>query len=213
MTAFVQVSSGRCLRVFNTGTLVTAVAWNPNPNTPVILAAVEEYVLIIDPELAQGEIAENVKQLLKLKRGKVQVKEGKKAPFSQWVNPGGANNIDKSITLAISFSSTVKQMVWHHKGDYFSTVAPEGAKNAAAIHQLSQQRTQNPFRRSKGPIQAAVFHPSKPFFFVASQRFVRVYDLVKQKLLKKVHQPHHLHDMHVPILILRTFSLNQRASG
>jgi hypothetical protein len=72
-----QVSSGRCLRVYNTGTLVTTVAWNPNPNTPVILAAVEEHVLILDSGVARGEIAQNVQELLNLKRGKVRVKEGK----------------------------------------------------------------------------------------------------------------------------------------
>lgn len=80
----------------------------------------------------------------------------------------------------------MKQIAWHHKGDYFSTVAPEGDKNGVSIHQLSQQRTQYPFRRSKGQVQCAVFHPSKPIFFVASQRFIRVYDLLKQKLLTKV---------------------------
>jgi ribosome biogenesis protein ERB1 len=85
------------------------------------------------------------------------------------------------------FLKTVKQIAWHHKGDYFSTVAPEGDKNGVSIHQLSQQRTQYPFRRAKGQVQAAVFHPSKPIFFVASQRFIRVYDLLKQKLLTKVH--------------------------
>lgn len=71
-----QVSSGRCLRVYNTGTLVTTVAWNPNPNTPVILAAVEEHVLILDSGVARGEIAQNVQELLNLKRGKVRVREG-----------------------------------------------------------------------------------------------------------------------------------------
>lgn len=181
-----EVSSGRCLRVYNTGTLVTTVAWNPNPNTPVILAAVEEHVLILDSGVARGEIAQNVQELLNLKRGKVRVKEGKTGPFSQWTRPAGVNGIDKDVKLGLAFQKTVKQIAWHHKGDYFSTVAPEGDKNGVSIHQLSQQRTQYPFRRSKGQVQCAVFHPSKPIFFVASQRFIRVYDLLKQKLLTKL---------------------------
>jgi ribosome biogenesis protein ERB1 len=107
------------------------------------------------------------------------------------VKPGGSNNIDKGIKLGILFAKTVKQISWHHKGDYFSAVAPDGEKHALSIHQLSQQRTQYPFRRTKeGQVQAAVFHPSKPIFFVATQRFVRVYNLVKQKLLTKVRLPH-----------------------
>jgi len=182
-----EVSSGRCLRVWNTGTLVTALAWNPNPKTPVVIAAVEDHILLLDPGVSRDETAQNIKELLMLKRGQVKLKEGRKEPFSQWVKPGGSNNIDKGIKLGILFAKTVKQISWHHKGDYFSAVAPDGEKHALSIHQLSQQRTQYPFRRTKeGQVQAAVFHPSKPIFFVATQRFVRVYNLVKQKLLTKL---------------------------
>ncbi|CAG8849838.1 24215_t:CDS:2, partial [Racocetra persica] len=41
-----------------------------------------------------------------------------------------------------------------------------------------------PFRRSRGLVQRVMFHPIKPLFFVATQRFVRIYNLVKQELIK-----------------------------
>lgn len=52
------------------------------------------------------------------------------------------------------------------------------------IHQLSKHRTQNPFSKSKGLVQQVLFHPNKPFLFVATQRYVRVYNLIRQELHK-----------------------------
>ncbi len=41
------------------------------------------------------------------------------------------------------------------------------------MHQLSKRASQNPFRKNKGLVQRVAFHPSKPFFFVATQNHVR----------------------------------------
>ena len=38
----------------------------------------------------------------------------------------------------------------------------------------------------RGQVQAVCFHPNKPFFFVASQKHVRVYHLMKQVMVKKL---------------------------
>lgn len=54
------------------------------------------------------------------------------------------------------------------------------------IHQASKRWSQAPFRRSKGQVQRVLFHPLRPFFFVATQRFVRIYHLLKQELTKKL---------------------------
>lgn len=54
------------------------------------------------------------------------------------------------------------------------------------IHQLSTRRSQNPFRRNKGLVQCVSFHPIRPYFFVATQRNVRIYNLVKQEMTKKL---------------------------
>merc|ERR1712093_887895 len=43
-----------------------------------------------------------------------------------------------------------------------------------------------PFRKLKGQIQAAAFHPNKPLLYVASQKSVRVFDLQQQACLKQL---------------------------
>jgi hypothetical protein len=35
------------------------------------------------------------------------------------------------------------------------------------IHQLSRRHSQAPFKKVKGAIQLVLFHPTKPYFFVA----------------------------------------------
>jgi ribosome biogenesis protein ERB1 len=52
------------------------------------------------------------------------------------------------------------------------------------IHQLSRHATQAPFKKTSGTVQRVCFHPLKPYFFAATQRYVRLYDLAGQKLIK-----------------------------
>lgn len=54
------------------------------------------------------------------------------------------------------------------------------------VHQLSRRRSQNPFRRGRGAVQCVCFHPLRPYFLVATQRCVRIYNLLKQELSKKL---------------------------
>ena len=51
---------------------------------------------------------------------------------------------------------------------------------AVLVHQLSRFATQNPFRKNRGRVVRVAFHPAKPFFFVATQNAVRIYNLAKQ---------------------------------
>ncbi|MEQ2208704.1 hypothetical protein XENOCAPTIV_012179, partial [Xenoophorus captivus] len=81
----------------------------------------------------------------------------------------------------------VHQVTWHSKGDYLASVMPDHSSHLQVfIHQLSRRRSQNPFRRNKGLVQAVSFHPIRPYFFVATQRSVRIYNLVKQEMTKKL---------------------------
>eukprot|EP01126_Amoeba_proteus_P000152 TRINITY_DN10061_c0_g1_i3.p1 TRINITY_DN10061_c0_g1~~TRINITY_DN10061_c0_g1_i3.p1 ORF type:complete len:223 (-),score=35.92 TRINITY_DN10061_c0_g1_i3:250-918(-) len=80
----------------------------------------------------------------------------------------------------------LKSVSWHYKGDYFATVCPDANTQAVYIHQLSKQQTQNPFKKSKGQIQSVLFHPCKPYFFVATQKHVRIYNLAAQVMIKKL---------------------------
>ena len=83
-------------------------------------------------------------------------------------------------------SDSVMKVTWHRKGDYLATLTHGGAKKKAVIiHQVSTQSSRAPFSKDVS-IQAIRFHPSKPFFFVASQTNIRVYNLQRQTLVKKL---------------------------
>lgn len=77
--------------------------------------------------------------------------------------------------------------MWHAKGDYLASVMPDNTSHLQVyIHQLSRRRSQNPFSRNKGLVQCISFHPIRPYFFVATQRSIRIYNLVKQEMTKKL---------------------------
>lgn len=61
-----------------------------------------------------------------------------------------------------------------------------GNTQAVLVHQLSKHTTQNPFRKNRGRVVRVLFHPLKPFLFVATQNHVRVYNLAQQALAKKL---------------------------
>lgn len=88
----------------------------------------------------------------------------------------------------------------------------EGGNRSVVIHQVSTRHSQIPFAKPKGLVQCILFHPVRPFLFVAvsyflalitclfffirfiillifqfqTQKNVRIYDLVKQELFKKL---------------------------
>ncbi|KAI9510437.1 BOP1NT-domain-containing protein [Russula earlei] len=104
----------------------------------------------------------------------------------KWVNLPPAPTLDGPLlSLELPPSSGLfKHITWHHKGDYFATVSSGGGQGGVWIHQVSRRHSQAPFKKVKGSVQLVSFHPSKPNFFVATQRYVRIYDLMEQKLLK-----------------------------
>lgn len=71
------------------------------------------------------------------------------------------------IRIILNHFKTVNQVTWHGKGDYFATVMPDGQNRSVLINQLSKRRSQLPFNKSKGIIQHVLFHPIKPYLFVA----------------------------------------------
>ncbi|TYJ51661.1 ribosome biogenesis protein ERB1 [Cryptococcus floricola] len=101
----------------------------------------------------------------------------------KWSRPGEKER-ERGVLVYVEVPGTVKQVTWHRKGDYFATVASEAANKSVLIHQLSRHATQSPFRKTPGAIQRVAFHPTKPHFFAATQRYIRLYDLAGQKLIR-----------------------------
>lgn len=54
------------------------------------------------------------------------------------------------------------------------------------MHQLSKRLSHRiPFKLHGLPV-SSVFHPTRSVFFISTKKNIRVYDLVKQKLIKKL---------------------------
>ncbi|VDK45946.1 unnamed protein product [Anisakis simplex] len=89
-------------------------------------------------------------------------------------------------TVIVHLPHSANRVVWHAKGDYFATFAPTNSPDAIHIHQLSKCKSQAPFKKMKGTITGVLFHPREPLLFVMTQRHIRIYDLAKCQLKKKI---------------------------
>uniref|UniRef100_A0A8B9Q6F1 Ribosome biogenesis protein BOP1 n=2 Tax=Apteryx owenii TaxID=8824 RepID=A0A8B9Q6F1_APTOW len=178
---FWEVSTARCMKTLPLAGVVKSISWNPNPTICLVAIAVEQSVLLVNPSLGDKLLYGATDQLLE---SYVAPEEERVQPV-QWV-AATTEEHGKGIRLVVQHSRPVKQVTWHGKGDYFASVLADNSNMQVLIHQTSKRWSQNPFRKSKGLVQCVLFHPIRPYFFVATQRYVRVYNLLKQELTKKL---------------------------
>ncbi|KAK9481129.1 NUC169 domain-containing protein [Lipomyces japonicus] len=167
---------------------VQSVEWNPIQSSGILAVSVGEKIYLCLPPIFD-QATENVgNELLTSGWGyaaqnNTATENINKDPLCKWMRPS-SKIASQAVDCVILCRKTVKQISWHRRGDYFTSVSPEGANMAVLVHQLSKHNTQSPFRKSKGIIQKAQFHPFKPMLYVATQRYVRIYDLSTQSLTK-----------------------------
>ncbi|XP_043546883.1 ribosome biogenesis protein bop1 [Chiloscyllium plagiosum] len=178
---FWEVCTGRCLRTIEVEGVVRSIAWNPNPVQCLVALTVEHSVIIVNPCLGDKLLYNATDQLV----ASFEKPEEEPVQPVEWTAADG-DAFDKGYRLIIKHNKLVKQVTWHGKGDYLATVVPDNGNAQVLIHQLSKRRSQNPFRKNKGMVQCVLFHPIRPFFFVATQRYIRIYNLLKQELSKKL---------------------------
>ncbi|XP_036372187.1 ribosome biogenesis protein bop1 [Megalops cyprinoides] len=178
---FWEVSTARCMKTVEVGGAVKSIAWNPNPAISLVAVCFDQSMLVLNPGLGDKLVCSTTDQLIS---SYVEPEEERPQPV-QWVTPEGKDH-EKGIRLIINHPKAVRQVTWHGKGDYLASVMPDNSNTQVLIHQVSKRRTQNPFRKNKGLVQCVSFHPIRPYFFVATQRYVRVYNLIKQELTKKL---------------------------
>ncbi|CAI6551438.1 Erb1p [Saccharomyces cerevisiae] len=189
---------------------IECIEWNPDANNGILAVAVGENIHLIVPPIFGYDIENNGKTKIEdgfgydtfgtVKKSNLEVNENGdgdedgenesaknavKKQVAQWNKPS-QKQLEKDICITISCKKTVKKLSWHRKGDYFVTVQPDSGNTSVLIHQVSKHLTQSPFKKSKGIIMDAKFHPFKPQLFVCSQRYVRIYDLSQQILVKKL---------------------------
>ncbi|KAL0093340.1 NUC169 domain-containing protein [Phycomyces blakesleeanus] len=179
-----EVSTGRCLFLWNFDAVIHSIAWNTNADMWLFAVSIGEgeVLLIAPPKLCSPEQMMTVDVFVK--GGFANVNDEEKSKAVSWTRPTDDEEEKYGYKVRLVHTQAVKQVTWHRKGDYFATVAPDAKNFAVLIHQTTKHSTQTPFKRLKGLIQKVAFHPIKPIFFVATQIYVRVYDLMRQELVK-----------------------------
>ncbi|XP_017471482.1 PREDICTED: ribosome biogenesis protein BOP1 homolog [Rhagoletis zephyria] len=180
-----EIVTGRCIRTIETDEVVRCVAWCPNAKLSIIAVASGNKLLLINPKVGDKMLVKKTDDLL-AEAPKIDTMESERIKTAVQWSVAEKEEQEKGVRLVITHFKPIQQVTWHGRGDYVATVMPEGANRSALIHQLSKRRSQIPFSKSKGLIQCVLFHPIKPCLFVATQHNVRIYDLVKQELIKKL---------------------------
>ncbi|XP_068145440.1 ribosome biogenesis protein BOP1 homolog [Drosophila tropicalis] len=181
-----EIATGRCIRTIETDDVVRCVAWCPNAKLSIIAVATGSRLLLVNPKVGDKLLIKKTDDLLAEEPSNQDIIDNERIKTAvQWSTAEAAEQ-EKGVRVIINHFKPIRQVTWHGRGDYLSTVMPEGANRSALIHQLSKRRSQIPFSKSKGLIQCVLFHPVKPCFFVATQHNIRIYDLVKQELIKKL---------------------------
>ncbi|KAL8816779.1 MAG: hypothetical protein Q9223_004276 [Gallowayella weberi] len=168
---------------------INVVRWRPGTDAVILSVAIGSDLYFIIPPIIFPELETRSNSILDEGFGHAASRptttsDPTKPPPATWTRPSSPRLSDSGVLLKASLRSTIKVISWHRRGDYLTTVSPSGQSSSVAIHTLSKHLTQQPFRRLKGLPQSAHFHPSKPIFFVATQRTIRSYDLAKQQLVK-----------------------------
>lgn len=174
-----NVCTGRCLSVIKLSHAVKDIAWNPNDAFPCIAAAVNNEIILI-----KADTSSEAKDIFSCKSADSD-STATSLPIT-WLPVESGPEYGDGIRLKITHPKVINKVVWHKKGDYFAVVMPDGQSLQVIIHQLSKHKSQNPLKKPKDLVQTVLFHPSKPIFFVATQRYVKQYDLMKQQLMKKL---------------------------
>jgi ribosome biogenesis protein ERB1 len=172
---------------------VHVVRWRPPRDTSILVAAAGDDLFLIAPSLplADEELAAASRAVLDAGFGhaangvKPAINGTANGPAGKWSRPGTRLE-DLGVLVRITIRSPAKVISWHRRGDHFCTVSPSGQRSSVAIHTLSKHNTQIPFRKLSGLAQTAQFHPSRPLFYVATQRMIRCYDLQKLELVKTI---------------------------
>ncbi|XP_059660439.1 ribosome biogenesis protein BOP1 homolog isoform X2 [Cornus florida] len=172
-----EVETGRCLRVWEIGEAVKYVAWNPLLELPILAVAAGQDVFLLNTGLGNEEEQKRIKELFHVEPPTA---PGNSTSILSWAKD------DKLEGIRLTHFKSVSSVEWHRKGDYFSTVMPSGDSRAISIHQLSKKVTlKNTFKLHGLPV-SSFFHPTRSIFFISTKKNVRVYDLLKQKLIKKL---------------------------
>ena len=182
-----EVYTGRCIKTINRfdGETVFACKWSPRTDVAILLVSAGDYVYLISPSIFSEEVEDATREVCNAGFSYEAPSDGRRPSTCRW-EKATPKQSEQGILLTIHCKKAMKQVDWHRRGDYFSTTSPEGETSTVYVHQLSKHSSQSPFssKAKHGSVQAVLFHPSKPYLYVASQRNIRIYNLQKQELVR-----------------------------
>lgn len=161
-----EIATGRCVKSIPCGGIIRSVAWGPNEEVSLIAVAAEKKVLLINPGVGDNRITNSTDKLMEIIPQSDAIIPERVQSAVKW-EQADEENLKNGIRIILNHFKIVKQVTWHAKGDYFASVMPDGQNRSVLIHQLSKRRSQLPFTKPKGLVQCVLFHPIRPFFFVA----------------------------------------------
>eukprot|EP00996_Jenningsia_fusiforme_P000718 NODE_164_length_2948_cov_36.525699_g84_i1.p1 GENE.NODE_164_length_2948_cov_36.525699_g84_i1~~NODE_164_length_2948_cov_36.525699_g84_i1.p1 ORF type:complete len:852 (-),score=157.77 NODE_164_length_2948_cov_36.525699_g84_i1:256-2811(-) len=98
---------------------------------------------------------------------------------------GGPREAARGLLLKAIHGHRITSAGFHHKGDYMCTQAP--GRGGPVVLILSKRESLRPFRGLPDDVQTAMFFPSESTqFAVVTRRNIRVYDLIKQEMIRKL---------------------------
>lgn len=165
-----EVSTGRCLRKIQFEEKVRRVAWCPNNKLYLIAVGVGSKVCLINPYIGDRRIIEATNQVFET------FEEDQKWKISE-IN---------GVKIEVLHDHEILDICWHSKGDYFGVISGISSKTDVWFHQISTRKSSKPFSKTKGIVQRILFHPTRLLFYVATQRFIKVFNLGKQEMQRKL---------------------------
>ncbi len=183
-----EIQTGYCMKTFEFKKVaIKSVMWCPNKALCVLAVALESMVVLLNGSVGDKVITGQTDELLGQppEMGDYTAPDRVRSAVT-WGVAEKSDGLPKESLVVLKFFRQVKQVTWHAKGDYFATTLSDAQNRSVLIHQLSKWRSQVPFSKSKGMVQCVLFHPIRPYLFVATQRHVRIYNLSKQDLAKKL---------------------------
>ncbi|KAL0294351.1 UNVERIFIED_CONTAM: Ribosome biogenesis protein BOP1 [Sesamum radiatum] len=169
-----EVETGRCLQVWDIGETIEEVAWNPLTELPLLAVAAGQDVFILNTGCGSHEQQKTIEELLHVQPQKATDEADTNASIVNWVQD------DRHGGIRLKHFKYTRYIFLL----FLNLVVRES--RSVLIHQLSKRLTQRiPFKTKGIPVSTA-FHPTRSIFFTATKKDVCVYDLLKQKLIKKL---------------------------
>ncbi|CAA7260169.1 unnamed protein product [Cyclocybe aegerita] len=176
-----EINVGREVKRWKFEGKIGALGWCPRTDVNYFAVGIEDAISFIIPPNVDASVLSLTQSVL----APTTLPPPATTPSPvKWVTPPSSSWSLETPIVTIhlpSTSGTASNFSWHRRGDYLASVSTGGS---VWIHQVTRRHSQAPFKKIKGAVQAVLFHPLKPHFFVATQQYVRIYNLSEQKLVK-----------------------------